>query len=378
MREIETPAELDAWLSDPGRPPAAVQALDLTAHAGALAAGGFRGSLFLGCTLDAKTAGHLVATGAVVLPHVGGVRFRTHRSGLYTPRELFGDFDPDDPEAHLRTLDHRIYEEFVAQGAHAAPSIEVTLARRLHDHAITDALQEALAGRQVVAIMGGHGTERGEPTYAAVARIARTLTRRGFLMISGGGPGAMEATHLGAYLANLDEDGALGQALAILTPRPAGATPREEYRDPDWLHRAMRVREALPLPDRPRFDSIGIPTWHYGHEPPAAFASLIAKYFANSVREEGLLAVASHGVIFSPGSAGTTQEIFQDAAQNHYRSFGPPAPMVLFGVDHWTRVRPVWPLLVTIAAGHDYRALLALTDDEDEVVGRIAAYEPAE
>lgn len=133
----------------------------------------------------------------------------------------------------------------------------------------------------------------------------------------------------------------------------------------------------MPLPDDARFDSLGIPTWHYGHEPPAAFATLIAKYFANSVREEGLLAVANYGVVFSPGSAGTTQEIFQDAAQNHYRSYGPPAPMVFLGVEHWTKTRPVWPLLQHVAKGHDYGELLFLTDDEDAIVDRILAYAPS-
>lgn len=31
--------------------------------------------------------------------------------------------------------------------------------------------------------------------------ISRELTVRGFFMVSGGGPGAMEATHLGAWFA---------------------------------------------------------------------------------------------------------------------------------------------------------------------------------
>ena len=120
--------------------------------------------------------------------------------------------------------------------------------------------------------------------------------------------------------------------------------------------------------------SIGIPTWTYGHEPPAPFALAIAKYFANSVREAGLLAIASHGVIFAPGSAGTTQEIFQDACQNHYGTFGKAAPMILFGKQFWTEERPVWPLLEQVAQGHAYGDLLALTDDPAEVVARIAAY----
>ncbi len=227
--------------------------------------------------------------------------------------------------------------------------------------------------------MGGHSLERRDPQYATVARISRALTRAGRLMLSGGGPGAMEATHLGAWMANFP-DTELDPAIEVLSPRPAGAEPGKEYADVDWLHRAFAVRRRWSLDETPepaRYDSIGIPTWMYGHEPPAAFATKIAKYFANSIREEGLLAVATHGVVFTPGSAGTIQEIFQDAAQNHYESFGPAAPMVLVGVDYWSRHRPVWPLLESLAEGYQYRHLITLTDDEDEVVDRILAYHPS-
>jgi hypothetical protein len=181
----------------------------------------------------------------------------------------------------------------------------------------------------------------------------------------------MEATHLGAWMADHD-DRALDDAITLLAPRPAGAPAGEEYADRDWLHRAMAVRERWPLGDEPRYHSIGIPTWAYGHEPPTAFATRIAKYFANSVREDGLLAVATQGVIFTPGSAGTIQEVFQDAAQNHYETFGPPAPMVLLGVEHWTTRYPVVPLLRSLAARHDYAHLITVTDDLDEAVERIA------
>ncbi len=377
MREIETSEDLVAWLAESDRPAAAVQELDLRPFADVFGVQSFPGSLFLGCEMTDVEAGHLVNTGAVVLKNRAHFLFTTHRRALYTPGELFADFDLADPQAHATTLDHKIYLQYVEQGAHRPDSIEVSLARRLHDHSITDALEEVLAQRKVVAIMGGHGMERRDPMYAAVARIARTLTRRGYFMLSGGGPGAMEATHLGAYLANFDDDTRLADALAMLSPRPEGATLGKEYADPDWLHRAIRVRTELPLPEDHRFDSLGIPTWHYGHEPPAAFATMIAKYFANSVREEGLLAVANHGVVFSPGSAGTTQEIFQDAAQNHYASHGSPAPMVFLGTEHWTSTRPVWPLLRHVAKGHAYYDLLFLSDDEDAIVERILEYEPA-
>jgi len=374
--EIETTVALVAWLAEAERPVAAVQGLDLQLHSEQLARESFAGSLFLGCHMSDGVAGHLVNGGAVVLRNDERFAFAMHRQRLYTPDELFAGFDLDDPRAYFKTPDYAVYEQYKQLGGHRPHSIHTSLAQRLHDHAITDALEETLVGQKVVAMMGGHAMERAEPMYAAVARIARTLTRHGYLMASGGGPGAMEATHLGAYCANFADNAVLDEALRILGPRPAGAKPGKEYADADWLHRAMRVRAELPLPDPVVHHSIGIPTWHYGHEPPAAFATQIAKYFANSVREEGLLAIANHGVVFSPGSAGTTQEIFQDAAQNHYASYGGRSPMVFFGIDHWTRVRPVWPLLQHVAKGHVYDELLYLSDDESAIVQQILAYDP--
>jgi len=115
-------------------------------------------------------------------------------------------------------------------------------------------------------------------------------------------------------------------------------------------------------------ESLGIPTWLFGHEPPTAFATCIAKYFANSVREEGLLAIAKAGVVFTPGSAGTIQEIFQDATQNHYRSYGEPSPMVVFGVDYWIHDKPVYPLLTQLAEGQDYAELNSITESPAGVI----------
>ena len=234
---------------------------------------------------------------------------------------------------------------------------------------------EVIEGRKVVAVMGGHGMERSDPEYSRVARFARSLTRLGYLMISGGGLGAMEATHLGAYLAARG-DQALDEAVGILAPRPAGADAGTEYSDPDWLHRAWKVMQRYPIPNGAKAESmsVGIPTWLYGHEPPTPFASHIAKYFANSVREDGVLMIARHGVIFVKGSAGTTQEIFQDAAQNHYRTAGWCSPMILLGVDFWTRQRPVWPLLQTMSRSQRWGEHLAISDSESEVVRHITGF----
>jgi predicted Rossmann-fold nucleotide-binding protein len=354
------------------RRPAAFQALDLRDVRG-FESGSFDGCLFLSCVLTPAQAGFLTTTGATVIRDDGVRPYRAHRSRLYTAEELFAGFDLDDPGGYAATYDARVYAHWSNTGRQYPDRIDESLARRLHDHSISDALHDELHGKRPVAIMGGHGLERGDPMYASIARIARTLTRDGVLMLSGGGPGAMEATHLGAWMAHFDDD-QLDEALEVLAQRPAGAPPGKEYADADWLHRAFKVRERWPLDDV-RYHSIGIPTWMYGHEPPAAFATEIAKYFANSVREEGLLAVATHGVVFAPGSAGTIQEIFQDAAQNHYESFGPPSPMVLLGTRYWTDHRPVWPLLDSLAEGYGYRDLITLTDDEDVVVDRIRSYE---
>jgi predicted Rossmann-fold nucleotide-binding protein len=375
MLEIDDPAACADWVAlGDERPPAAFQELDLRDHPG-FESGSFRGCLFLSCRLTPAQAGHLTTTGATVIRDGDERPYASHRASLYTPEELFAGFDPATGAGYEETLDARVYRHWVATGRQYPDMIDESLARRLHDHSITDALHEAIDGTRPVAIMGGHGLERSSPIYAAIARVARSLTRAGRLMLSGGGPGAMEATHLGAWLANHD-DGELDAAIEVLAPRPHGALAAQEYTDPDWLDRAFAVRERWPLPaGADRFESIGIPTWMYGHEPPNAFATRIAKYFANSVREEGLLAIATYGVVFAPGSAGTIQEIFQDAAQNHYVSFGPASPMVLLGEQYWTERHPVWAVLESLADGREYRDLITITDDEQQVVDEILTYE---
>jgi predicted Rossmann-fold nucleotide-binding protein len=81
--------------------------------------------------------------------------------------------------------------------------------------------------------------------------------------------------------------------------------------------------------------------------------------------------MALGGVVFAPGSAGTIQEIFQDAAQNHYRSFGEPSPMVFLGMRYWCEDKPVYPLLRSLAEGHDYGELIAIADSVDEVLAAL-------
>ena len=265
---------------------------------------------------------------------------------LYAPADLYGDWDPDDPQSAARTFDFRVYRATRAEGLRVPPSLEVAHARADHDTTVSWLLNEHLRGERAVAIMGGHSLARSDPAYRLVAEIAHRLAADGVLVMSGGGPGAMEAAHLGARLVGSGMDLADGLAMMGSEPFPfhsadalftdagelhAGAVERLHR----WQAPAFALAAATAAsPGR----SIGIPTWLYGHEPPTPLATLHAKYFENSIREDGLLTVATGGVVFAPGKAGTLQEIFQDAAQNYYaRGEERFNPMVFLDVDeYWT------------------------------------------
>ena len=353
-----------------GRPLAGCvfQGLDLTPFTEALTREPLEGAAFLGCTLEARAADHALATGAVIFPRPLGLPYEAYRSRLYTVEELYEGYQPGVPGTYAATRDARIHEHFRAEGGSAPASILESLYRRLHDHGLSDALDEALVDRKVVAVMGGHRLDRTDGHYAAVASIARALARDGYLIVTGGGPGAMEAAHVGVWFAGR-EDGDLRRGLDQLATAPL-YTPVEA-----WLDTAFAVRAAFPPPAGAPPPSIGIPTWHYGNEPPNVFAGALAKYFANSEREEGLLTIARNGVVFAPGSAGTIQEVFQDAAQNHYaRSPAFASPMVFLGAEYWTRTAPVYPLLAQLARAEPYGKLLCVTDNPAEIVDRIRTF----
>ena len=340
-----------------------LQSLNLSTQSQTLKNIDVEDAVFLGCTLEDQAEQSLSARGALVFPTLDALPFNAYRASLYRAEDLFEGFDPKAPESYEHTLDARVYKHYLKLGKQSQ-SITETLARSLHDHAMSDAKSAFIEGKHLVAIMGGHAISRDDKSYAQVARIARALTREGILITTGGGPGAMEAGHLGAWMASYDDD-ALSVALEMLSHAPH-YTPVGE-----WLAAAYKVRERFA---NPTFESLGIPTWLYGHEPPTAFATHIAKYFANAIREDGLLEIAKGGVIFSPGSAGTIQEIFQDATQNHYNTTGVVSPMVFLGVEYWTRTKPVYPLLFGLAEGREYQKLMSISDEESKIVDALLAF----
>src|SRR3954454_8896076 len=135
---------------------------------------------------------------SITLP--GALPYDPFRESLYTRDELMDGWP-------LETLDGRIERHVLGHGFRSPPAAEA-LAQRLHDHAIDVALSELLCAdprRRVVGIMGGATTPRTDPWYRRVAVLGRALTRAGYLVASGGGPGSMEAANLGAFLADHDD-----------------------------------------------------------------------------------------------------------------------------------------------------------------------------
>ncbi|MEU6813848.1 Rossmann fold nucleotide-binding protein [Streptomyces sp. NPDC046860] len=347
--EIESLAEFDAVVTAHGTLARfRVQAVDLTGRTDDLLTLDTAGAVFLGCPMDPGAAAHVTAAGALVFPPVPGLPFDPYRGLTYTPDELFASL----ADGYEATPDARAYEWF--RRTRSDGDILASMLRAVHDDSVSDALDELLDGARVVGVMGGHAMERGTEAYAGAARLGRELARSGHMVATGGGPGAMEAANLGAYAAPF-EDGMLGEALGILAKAPS-FTPSVT----DWASAAFEVRERWPDGG----ESVGIPTWFYGHEPPNAFASHVGKYFANATREDGLLARSNAGVVFLPGAAGTVQEIFDNATPNYYGSRGNPTPMVLVDEEHWTEKLPTWPLLRALARERPMESRIAL-------VGRI-------
>ena len=301
-----------------------------------------------------------------VMAYLAEVPYDVARKSLYHPAELYEGFRPEDESSYSECFDSIIYQRYTSMGQHTN-NVKELLARTLHDHSIHMALArffKAHDHRRCVGVMGGHALLRTDKTYRDIALLSQRLTQEGFVMLSGGGPGAMEATHLGAWMAGFSRQD-MDDALETMMPSPS-------FRDAGWLQTAFSVVEKYPQQE---YVSLGIPTWRYGHEPSTPFATHVAKFFENSIREDNILTLAFGGIIYTPGSAGTLQEIFQEAVQNHYLSYGFSSPMIFLGKRFWTEEIPVYPLIEHLMETGKYRnLLLTITDDIDEVVATLQQF----
>ena len=305
--------------------------------------------------------------GQIIQQYLESVPYAVDPQQLYDAAKLYDGVDFSNPQTFAQCYDQKVYHHFLEQGKVTDSPLE-SLARNLHDFCIVQSMKRFLAQYpkyKVVAVMGGNAMRRDAAAYEKVARISKRLTEEGSLMVSGGGSGAMEATGFGAWMAGRSEE-EFCHALSRLAAVPT------QY-DQQYLQVAFDVMRDYP---QTTYRNLSIPTWLYGHEWTSPFSTHIAKLFENSVREDTLLTIAYGGIIYAPGRAGTIQEVFQEAVQNHYLTFGVASPMVFLDSEFWTQTTPFYTLLVDLLHKGIYKnLLLSLTDDVDEAVKTITDFQ---
>ena len=327
----------------------------------------------------------------------GGLPFQPIRNTVYSAEELFAGFRPSEADSYARTMDFRSYQWFVRTGRSTPIDPYAAMMRALHDSSVTFDVGDVIRNRRVVGIMGGHQLPRDSAAYRSIAQLGRDLALRNMLVCTGGGPGAMEAGHLGAAL-SASPVGRLDDTIAVLAEMPNMPTLSEIVAPDgsadqklvtiahDWFAPAWELSRSIVEP----VASLSIPTWHYGHEPTTPFATHIAKLFQNSIREDGLLTIARQGIVFTQGSAGTLHEVFQDAEQNFYArgadESAPGAgslfsPMIFLDSDYWTKTLPVHQLIDALFSTADpwvvkkFHELVLVTDDIHEAAEYLDAFQ---
>lgn len=266
---------------------------------------------------------------------------------LYTSDDLLDGYDPSDPMAFTRSWDFLMYRTYVSDGGATPKTAAIRRAQADHDACIADALKQHLEREKpkLVGIMGGHGLTRADSAYSAVARLGRHLADQDYLVVTGGGPGAMEAAHLGALFVNATEP-AFERALALVATQPnlpklndivtaSGEIAPGREKDIDdcraWMNAVLEVKDMAPTNAGL---SLAIPTWLYGQEPTIPLATHYAKYFQNSIREEALITQSRAGIVYAQGGGGTMREVFEDAEQNYYATSAQEfTPMIFFDAD---------------------------------------------
>lgn len=169
-----------------------------------------------------------------------------------------------------------------------------------------------------ISVFGSARTPADHPGYALGERLGRELVEAGFAVITGGGPGAMEAANKGA-----SEAGGVSIGLGIELPFEAGLNP--------WVDKGINFRYFF------------------------ARKTMFIKY--------------SQGFVVLPGGVGTLDELFEAITlvqTGTVTSF----PIVLMGVDYWSGLLD-WmrdQMLGHAMIGPDDLDLMHLTDDVSEVV----------
>jgi uncharacterized protein (TIGR00730 family) len=193
----------------------------------------------------------------------------------------------------------------------------------------------ALIDRPAVTIFGSARTPEGTKPYEEARAVAHRFAEAGWAVVTGGGPGVMEAANRGAK-----EGGGLSVGFNI-------ELPHEQHENP-WLD--------------------------------------ISHTFEHFYARKTMFVKAAEGYVVFPGGFGTMDELFESLTliqTGKVLNF----PVVLFDSDYWTELL-TWVRHEALAKGMispEDVELLHLTDDRDEAVRLVlecyeqrCAYPPAE
>jgi uncharacterized protein (TIGR00730 family) len=174
-----------------------------------------------------------------------------------------------------------------------------------------------------ISVFGSARTPRDSPYYAVGEEVGRLLTGAGYAVITGGGPGAMEAANKGAC-----EAGGMSVGLGIELPFEQGMN--------QWVDLGVNFRYFF------------------------ARKTMFVKY--------------ASGFVVLPGGFGTLDELFEAMTLVQTRKVT-SFPIVLIGVDYW---RPLldWiqgTLLTEGTISEKDLSLLQLVDTAEEAVRLVVA-----
>ena len=196
--------------------------------------------------------------------------------------------------------------------------------RRIADEFLTGFEAVADLPTPAVTIFGSARVDEEHPAYRTAREVARRFAEQGFVVVTGGGPGVMEAANRGAR-----EGGGLSVGFNIVLPHEQESNP---YLDIDVTFRHFYVRKTM-------------------------------------------FVKAAEGFVIFPGGFGTLDELFEALTliqTGKILNF----PVVLFdsaywsGLIDWIRER----LLAERMISTDDVDLLIVTDDQEEAVTTVTTF----